>query len=323
MRQPQSQSGFTLIELMISLVLFSFAVAGVMSIAVVTTRSFKEQRRAIATENAARAPLDFLIDAVRGASPGAPTGIIGDGDGCTTQNAIVITDSTSAPDELDVVYASGGIVTNTYSDFSKASTSITIPQPALANFAVGDTVLVTDTAQGTFVKVDAVTTTDLTVSPSSTCAVANVWPAGGTYPKGALLIRAQHAHFTIAPLDGIPTLWMDPDGGGADPAEPVAEGVEDMQVAIGMDTDSDGALTDDGTTADEWTGNASGDALPGTGSIRAVKLILVAQDTRPLTGPASFTRPAALNHAAAGSPDNYRRRVLFSTVEIRNLTGSP
>jgi prepilin-type N-terminal cleavage/methylation domain-containing protein len=322
MNAPRSsQSGFTLIELMISLVLFSFAVAGIMSIAVVTSRSFKEQRRAIATENAARAPLDFLVDALRGASPGAPSATIGDGDNCVDQKAIVITDNTAAPDELDVVYASGGVVTTTYAVFTKADTEIVVPTAALASFAIGDYVLITDTNMGTILRVDGVTSTGLTVSPDSTCANVDVWPAGG-YPQRSLVIRAQHAHFSIADLDGIPTLWMDPDGlNGGDPAEPLAEGVEDMQVAIGTDNDDDGALLDTTSTTDEWAGNASGDAL-GAGAIRAVKIILVARDATPLPGVASFTRPAALNRGA-GSADNYRRRVLFSTIEIRNLTGSP
>jgi len=320
----RDQGGFTLIELMISLVLFAFAVAGVMSVAVATTRAFREQRAAIATENAARAPLDYLVDALRGASPGAPSGIIGDADQCTTGAAIRITDSSTAPDSLDVVYAAGGVVTTTYSAFSKTSTTITIPAAQLANFPAGDYALITDTSQGTIVKVTGVTASALQVAPASSCAVANVYPSSGSYAAGSILVRAQQAHFSIADLDGIPTLWMDPDGTtGPANAEPVAEGVEDMQLAIGIDTDASGTLTDNGTTADEWTGNAAGDVLPGTGSIRAIKIVLVARDTKALTGVASFYRPAALDRAGSLSADNYRRRVLKSVVEIRNLTGSP
>src|SRR6185312_4064680 len=48
----------------------------------------------------------------------------------------------------------------------------------------------------------------------------------------SLVIRAQHATFTIAAIDGIPTLMMDPDAGGPQAAQPLAEGIEDMQIAL-------------------------------------------------------------------------------------------
>ena len=44
-RGRRSQRGFTLIELMISLVLFSFAVAGVLSVAVSLANGLREHRR--------------------------------------------------------------------------------------------------------------------------------------------------------------------------------------------------------------------------------------------------------------------------------------
>ena len=35
-------------------------------------------------------------------------------------------------------------------------------------------------------------------------------------------------------------------------AEPLAEGVEDMQIAYGFDDNLDGIITDTGSTTDEW-----------------------------------------------------------------------
>jgi prepilin-type N-terminal cleavage/methylation domain-containing protein len=316
----RTQRGFTLVELMVSLVIFSVAIAGVLAVAVSMTRAYREQRRIIATENSARAPVDFIVDALRGASPGVSTGTIKDAEDCTfTAGAISFVDSTSGPDTLEIVYASGGVVSTTHSVFDASSTSITIPAAHLDQFAVGDYVLVTDTNQGTLVKVTSVSSTALGVNP--TCSAA--FPSGG-YPSGSLLVRAQRAKFAIDTIDGIPSLVMYPNG--ATSFEPVAEGVEDLQVALGIDTDGDGAVTGTlpvGTTSDEWTGNAAGDTLP-AGSIRAVHVVLVARDTAPLTGTASFYQPGdALNHSGSVTPDNYRRRMLSSTVEIRNLAGSP
>jgi prepilin-type N-terminal cleavage/methylation domain-containing protein len=318
-----AQKGFTLVELMVSLVIFSFAIAGILAVAVAMTRAFREQRRVVATENAVRAPLDFIVDALRQASPGVTTGTITDGQDCTfTAGAISFVDHTDQPDELTIVYASGGVVSTTHSVVDGSSTSITIPDEHVDQFAVDDYVLVSDGAQGTLVKVTAVGTDSLSIAP--TCSGA--FPSGG-YPAGSMLIRAQRARFAIADLDSIPTLWLYPNGSTL--GEPVAEGIEDLQVAVGIDADGDGAITGDiltygsGTTSDEWTGNASGDALP-AGAIRAVHVVLVSRDTSPLRGTASFYPPAdALNHPGSTTPDNFRRRMLNSTVEVRNLTGSP
>jgi len=323
-RERDAQRGFTLVELMVSLVIFTFAIAGVLSVAVAMTRAYREQRRVIQTENAVRAPLDFIVDALRQASPGVTTGTIKDANDCTfTAGAISFVDNADQPDELTVVYASGGVVSTTHSAFTSTSTSITIPAAHLSEFASGDYILVTDMTQGTLAQVTNVTTSALDVSISCTTA----FPGGG-YPQGSILLRAQRARFTVGAVDGVPTLLMYPNGSTT--YEPLAEGIEDMQVAVGVDANSDGALTPtspfvtSGTTSDEWAGNVATDTLP-SGTIRAVAVVLVSRDTAPLTGTASFYPPLdALNHPlGSASADNYRRRMLSSTVEIRNLAGSP
>ena len=316
---PKSQRGFTLVELMVSLVIFSFAIAGVLSVAVAMTRAYREQRRVIATENAVRAPLDFIADAIRQASPGATTATIKDANDCTfTSGAISFVDNTTSADELTVVYASGGIVSTTHSAFTSASTSILLPAAHASQFTVGDYALVTNTAEGTLIKVTGVNASSLDVAV--TCSSA--FPTGG-FAAGSILVRAQRARFAVGAVDGIPTLLMYPNGATA--YEPLAEGIEDLQVSIGIDVNGDGAITDGGlgSTTDEWIGNAPLDALP-TGTIRAVQIVLVSRDTSPLTGAPSYYQPAvALNHDGSTTADNFRRRMLNTTIEIRNLAGSP
>jgi len=317
--EARDQRGFTLVELMVSLVIFTFAIAGVLSVAVAMTRAYREQRRVIATENAARAPLDFIVDALRQASPGVTSATIKDANDCSfTGKAVQFVDHDDAPDELVVVYASGGIVSTTHTAFTSSSASIAIPSAHVDDFSIGDYVLVTNADEGTLVRVTGVGTASLDVAVSCTTA----FPTGG-YPAGSMLIRAQRARFTVELLDGIPTLMLYANGATAN--EPVAEGVEDLQVAIGVDADDDGAITDGGlgSTSDEWIGNAPLDTMP-TGNIRAVQVVVVARDTKPLTGTAAFYEPAdALNHSGSTNLDNYRRRMLRSIVEIRNLSGSP
>jgi prepilin-type N-terminal cleavage/methylation domain-containing protein len=320
---PTAQRGFTLVELMVSLVIFSFAIAGVLAVAVSMTRAYREQRLAIATENAARAPLDFIVDAIRQASPGVTTGTIRDANDCSfTTGALSFVDEETKPDELSLVYASGGIVSTTHAAFTSSSASITVPAEHVEQFAVGDTVLVSNQAEGTIVKVVGIAGNELNVDV--TCNTA--FPSGD-FPSGSILVRAQRAVFKIDDVDGIPSLIMCPGSATTllDGCEPVAEGVEDLQIALGIDANSDGILTgvpDPGVTGDEWVGDDAGDTLT-AGAIRAVHVVIVSRDTRELTGTASYFRPQSLNYPGTNTPDRYRRRQLSSTVEIRNLLGSP
>lgn len=315
----KTQRGFTLIELMISLVLFSFVVAGVLAVATALTQGFRDQRSAITAEEAVRVPLDFVADAIRQASPGVsdPSKII-DAATCTTGAITVGNGSgTGSSDTLDLVYASGGVVTSlrTSSFIVGSSSSMTVTDATQLN--KGDYVLITDLSSGHLYKVTDVTGSVLTVAGSSCTAY--------TYAVGSLIIRAQHAKFSIGTVDGNPALMMDPDSGGSAAAEPLAEGIEDLQVAVGIDADGSNGISEVGTAADddEWYYNKSGETYSGSAAIRAIRVTLIGRTLDQLkAATASFARPLAEDHAA-GTADRYRRRVLRAIVEVRNVGGSP
>jgi len=149
--------------------------------------------------------------------------------------------------------------------------------------------------------------------------------------EGNRAIHARHATFSVDSTSyPVPTLVMDPDGatagaGGALPAEPLAEGIEDMQIAVGIDSDGTTGLSEGPSTTDEWFYNTSGDAtVATTATVRAIRITLVARTTSALFGNATtfFNRPAAEDRAA-GVTDNFRRRLLTTTIELRNVSGSP
>jgi prepilin-type N-terminal cleavage/methylation domain-containing protein len=313
-----TQSGFTLIELMISLVMFSFAIAGVLAVAVSMTQAFRENRMTSLEEQSARVPLDFITDALRQASPGVtdPTQLM-DADTCQL-GAITVGDNVSSgTDTLDIIYALGGVVTTVASTYL-TGTSLTVVDAS--QLSIGDRIVVTNLSQGHLFTIANKSANTLTLS--SLCGAVAL-PAAG-YPAGSLVIRAQHARFSIGTTDGIPTLMMDPDSNGSAPAEPIADGVEDFQVALGIDAAADG-LTENlvNGTGDEWYYNAVGETLPASGTYRAVRVTLISRSVSQLVGAGTVSlRPAAENHAA-GTADNYRRRVLRSTVEIRNVGVSP
>jgi hypothetical protein len=315
---------------MISLVLFSIAVAGVLSVAVSLTQGYREQRQAMAAEASVRAPLDFLADALRQGSPGVsdPTKLQ-DFHSCKI-GAIEVTNSSTGPDELDLFYATGGIVTSTASVFNTSSTTITVT--SASQLVAGDYVIVTDFTNGMLVNIASKAGNVLTLGTKCSASSSLIWPVSGNFPLGSVVVRAQHAHFKIQTVNSQPTLTMDPDGdaangGGALPYEPLAEGIEDMQIAVGVDADAANGISVIGAGAadDEWHYNYAGEAGPAAGkAIRAVRVTLIARTTTALFGntTAFYYRPAAEDHAA-GASDNYRRRVLRSIVEMRNIGGSP
>lgn len=328
-RRATHQAGMTLVELMISLVIMTIAVSAVLGLGATLLDGYRENRRMVLVEASARASLDIIADAIRNGSAGVPTGNIGDAVGCSTFGSFQVINSTTGPDELSVVYASGGAFTSLRSNYDAASTSMTVLDAS--EFAVGDYLLITNLDQGDLVQITDLTdngsdwTVETNPAPSSVCPGV-VFPAGG-YQSGNLVIRARLARFFVQPIDGIPTLMMDPDGAaGPEAAEPLAAGIEDFQVAVGVDSDADGTVLDSTSSGDEWYYNAAGDVDPpamATTPWRAVRISIVARSLAETTIYATNLRPALEDHPIAATPDIYRRRSLSATIEVRNLDGSP
>ena len=317
-----TERGFTLVELMISLVIFSVAMSGILSVAVTLSNAVREQRQVVGVQDSARASIDFLAEAVRGASPGIAGGNVQHVNTCAT-GAFSTINRTDGPDELTIVFALAAVVTSTRSLYTAGTSSVVLTD--VSQITAGDTLLITDLTQGHLVSVTAVDTgSGVTTLVAPSCATLAL-PAGG-YGAGSIVIRVQRARFYIDTIEGTPTLMMDPDAEGPASAEPLAEGVEDLQIAVGVDTGaSDGNVAELGAAAndDEWAYNVAGDAAL-SGTIRAVRVNLVARTSSPLRGGTpSFLRPAVEDHAAGLTADAYRRRVLSSVVEMRNSEGSP
>lgn len=318
-RRRGSEAGFTLIELMISLVMFALAIAGVLGVAVSMVQGYRESRMVMAAENSVRVPMEFIADALRQTSPGVSTGNIQDTGGTCTTSALTVS-SVSGPDTLDVIYAAGSVVTSSRTDYT-AATPTSLDVADASQLVAGDFVVITDLNQGHLLEIASIAGNVLTlVSPA--CAIT--LPTGG-YLAGSIVVRARHATFSIGTVDGIPALMFDPDATGPSPAEPLAEGVEDFQVAIGIDFTGVAGTIDElgaGADDDDWVYNVAGDTYPVTGTPRALRVTLVARTgwVPGVTG--SFFRPD-VEDRAAGAADGLRRRILRSTIELRNLGGSP
>jgi prepilin-type N-terminal cleavage/methylation domain-containing protein len=314
------QQGFTLIELMIAMTLTTILVAMALQITVIVLDGYRVHREAVGVQRAARGSLDLIADSVRNASAGVPSGNEIDAAGCTAVSVIEVVDHDDEPDELYVMSAAGGVVTTVRADFTEADTQVTVLDGS--GLAAGDMILVTDFDKGHMMRV--LSTTDggstWTLDLDSFCSGVTFH-----YPRGAMVLRAKLNHFYVGDVDGVPTMFLDDDSDGPDVAEPLAEGVEDFQVAVGVDEDDDGGITDSANTSDEWHYNAAGDDDPPaliTMPWRALRLTVVARTIKEDEHSDWSARPAAENHDA-GSDDGFRRRKVSTIVEVRNLDGSP
>lgn len=321
----------TLVELMVSLVVLSIAVSGVLTLGSSLMNAYRENRGAVMVERSVRGSLDIVADAVRNTSPGVPKTALQDLVGCSANGAIEIINSSTGPDELQVIHASGGVITSLRQVFTTADTTIQVLDGSL--LAPDDYIIITNLEQGHIMKITDVQPVGaeylltLEGAPSSLCGGAT-FPVGD-YKEGDIIVRAQVSHFYVdssAAVGNIPTLMVDLDGLGPLTAEPVAAGIEDFQVALGVDVDANGTVFEDGSTVDEWFYNAPGDLAPPLPTVavpRALRITIAGRTVSESTGQGIYLRPAIEDRPAASALDPYRRRQLTTIVEIRNLEGSP
>ena len=317
--------GFTLIELMVSMALFGLIAAGAMTLVLSGARMQSHSARVDVAQTSLRAAMDFITRDVVGASAGARSGQLTIASTALTVNAVVLThngdgpngadglelytvDGTTAAQLTTAVAAGANTLPITYEQTTGQFLS-TLPYPAY--------VQVSDLSTGSIVALKSVTATALALNENL--------PAG--YAATAWVLPSRHVTYAInttmfgaASTGNASMLTMDVNGAGA---QPLAEGVEDMQVAYGFDNDGDGVVTEVGSSAndDEWLYNVAGETV-GTWSIanlRAIRITLVVKGTSVEGGQQNLpARPATEDHAG-GSVDGFIRRVLRTEIAVRNF----
>jgi prepilin-type N-terminal cleavage/methylation domain-containing protein len=327
--ERRGEAGVTLIELMVSLVVLSIAVSGVLSLGASLMNGYRENRQVVVAERSVRGSLDIVADAVRNTSPGVPNAALEDLVGCSISGAIEVINSNSAPDALQVIHATGGTLTSIRQVFTPADTTLRVLDGT--GLKADDYIIVTNLDQGHLIKITDVQPSGgefiltLEGAPATLCGGATFPP--GDYREGDIVVRAQISLFYVdssAAVGNIPTLMVDLDGNGPLVPEPIAAGIEDFQVALGVDVDADGTVFEDGSTVDEWFYNAQGDPLPPPAiTPRALRITVAGRTISESTNTGIYRRPAIEDRLAASALDPFRRRQLTTIVEIRNLEGSP
>jgi hypothetical protein len=120
-------------------------------------------------------------------------------------------------------------------------------------------------------------------------------------------------------------------GDAANLRQDVADGVLDLQLAIGLDVNDDGLVTEDAANpgSDEWLGNAAGEVAI-AGGLKALRITTLARTGRPdnVYSAPDLLRVEDHNYALNDAADRvngdvsrkYRRRLLQTIANLRNLT---
>ena len=349
LRRPdrgQTEAGLTLVELMIATVISGIAISAALAMGYSMMNGYGDHRRTSRVMRAARASLDIVANALRNASPAVPEGLIDvsiqDDDTCRGETpAVQVTNSASAPDEMTLIYAAGGVLTTLRAPFGPDDSSLQVVDNT--GFRDNDLAMIVDlnTEEAALVRVNTAGgfsdeldfgSADGDTSNTSTT-IGCALPA--TYGTTSLVIRVRAERFFVDDTTDVPRLSVDPFGTlPTEDTQPLALGIEDMQVAVGVDNgqgtatldEVDGDLLHVGLAPDddEWVYNYDSDTAPPNHDLnadpwRALRVTLTARSIdEPVSG-AEAERPGAEDRLASATSDRYRRRQLRTTVELRNL----
>jgi prepilin-type N-terminal cleavage/methylation domain-containing protein len=325
----RGQRGFSLIELMIALVLMSLIISGITSLVLSAGRAQSSQARVSVAQGGVRAALEFLTRDILSASAGASAGKIYLGNGTLTQNGaatttpmpIYVENSTSAADRLDLISINASVRLTVLVAYAGGG-AITVDKTA--GLAVGDTIQVCDLAQGVLLQV-AGFGTDGTGNPTiNVVAPTNAWPGGVAFAPGSYVFKSRMVSYGVTGATAL--LLYYPNGfanAATSPPEPLADGIEDFQVALGIDANGDGVLASVGSAADddEWVFNIAGDTAPvAINGLKSVRVTLVARAlTQEVGSRGQPPSDAEDHHISSPAIDGYPRRMVRSEVTVRNF----
>ena len=312
--------GFTLVEMMVAMALLSVIIGGMFSGISAIGRAQASSASVNLAQNGVRAAFEMMSRDIEMAAAGAKSGTITFANGTpTTTQAIVVTDSSTGPDKIDLVLVDPTAAATLLVSYGGVQTSMTVDNTT--NFKAGDVIQLSDLTSATLLTVTGFGTNGSNPTITVT-APTNTLPK--TYTPGSYVFRSRRVTYSIDTTTfgaNDPLLMIDPDGPGALAAQPIAEGIEDLQIAMGFDLNADGNLVSVGAAAadDDWVYNVAAETAPATlALLRAVRVTLISRPSVMTAGQIG-RRPAAEDHAIAGSTDSYPRRVLRSELTVRNF----
>jgi type IV pilus assembly protein PilW len=340
------QRGLTLIEMMIAITISLILLAGVMQIFTGSRQTYRVQDNMARLQENGRFAMDFLNKDIRMAdhwgcmkgtnmltnnltgqvSQGTTAGLAGTDGGATGTDTITL--ATAMPSRItvmDQMPTSSAIIQASPNTLAVNSIAI------ISNCINGDIFQITNTANtgtGAAARTNLGHNTGAGVpgntfnfkSPTCPGSAANCLSAD--YGSGAEILAMQTATYRILPdaaNNNIPALHQSING-GAD--QPLVEGVENMQILYGEDTDmtfpalplnAPPSTSGDGSANRYLPANLVGD-MRRVVSVRIGLVLITAENNLAIT-PQVYT---GLDGLPATAPDRRLRRVFSSTIQLRN-----
>ena len=311
----RKNSGFTLTELLVAMALSLTVLAGLYMFFVSHQRVYAIQAQLVETRQNLRIALEIIVEDIQG------TG----GTGIPPVAAVTLTNSTTGSDSLSLLVPDSSICPG-------------VPQPVQINtyHSAGSHIFLADTCinmEGkTGLLVDAtglnyrnlkltkiMTVNDKVEFESSPFPVVSASGLTTDYTGGTLVVLRQITYTVDLSSPSKPVLRRNLNNGAG--AQPLANYIEDLQVGLGYDRNSDGIISEIGNAAndDETVFNVPGEsnATEAPTNLRTIKIILVGR-TRAQDPKLQGSIPAILDRAEGG-PDGYRRKTRGARTQIRNL----
>jgi len=318
------QRGVTLVELMIALVIGLLVTVAMLKVYVDASRMYRFNEGLARVQENGRFALEFIRRDARVAgfwgcySDAALTnGISATSDAYINVGAGHITgtsdDGLNSSDSLTFRSAtgSGALVT---SDMSGTGGTITVDSASA--LATGTAALISDCENGDLFQITGISETALAHAAGAS---ANISPnLNKAYAAGARVYEARETTFSIQedPSSGVPTLYREVIGEGA---QPLVEGIQNMQILYGEDTDADA----DGTANRYVAFGASGLDIDRIVSIR-ISVLVRSINNNLTTEPSPYMYPPWVNPPIPTTPDEddkYLRKIFTTTVTLRNKAG--
>lgn len=296
-KKGTTEAGFTLVELLVAIAVGALLISAVYSLFVVQNKTYADQNTVADIQQNVRAAMGILSTELRLAGYGFST------DGTYTSAsgifyAVTPSNSSTGPDGITIRYGINPDPNNPDTQVTLAADMIdSVTSPLVvsnsAGFAAGDSVIITDGQNAVaLVLNNPPSGNTLPYTPTA----SNILPSGG-FPNGSAVYKLRVVGFRI----NNNVLQMNINNGSW---QDLVNNIEDLQFAYR------GTSTPTGT----WVDNPSPVNQDTVNNIQ-VYLVSRAGSADPYF---SGQRPALRDHPV-GPVDHFRRRVLSSTLWLRNL----
>ncbi len=271
MRSPTKQAGLSLLELMVAMIVGLFIIVGISSVYLGNKRSNITTNELSQLQDNGRAILEQLTETIQ------HTGY----------------SSTSAAPSNEV-FITSAVANASCSDGSDSVLNTGIFSTMANNTAYGDTVGVIYLGDNQL---------------NADCGAAEL-PASCRMGSGATSAAARiYNYFYVAPgATGVPELLC--SGSRNTAAQTIAQGVENLQLTYGEDSNADG-------TPDRYVNSAN---VTNWGNVVSVHIAVLVRSLRPIAVANEARSYRLSDDAIISTNDRYLRAVFTTTIRLRNVT---